>query len=44
MGGVLFNFYMSLILQDSIEVTNEAPALLSGEEEGVEDILRRKLV
>ena len=44
MGGVLFNFYMSLILQDSLEVTNEAPALLSGEEEGVEDITKRKLV
>ena len=33
MGGVLFNFYMSLILQDTIKVTNEEPALLSGEEE-----------
>jgi hypothetical protein len=31
-------------VQDSLEVTNEGPALLSGEEEGVEDIARRKLV
>ena len=36
MGGVLFNFYMSLILQDTIKVTNEEPALLSGEEEELE--------